>query len=186
MAHSRPDNCLLLRDGSSYLLLDNAVNSALILRDIQGLGGGGVSAGYFSRGRWRKLKEEEEKEREKARKKEEGEERRKQAAQEKKEAEAKAAKVAKRIAEDVEAAISQGQQAVANAQEANAGTQNIAEAMWRAGLTEAAMRNAAEDEALRQAQIQDENDIAEIVELERQEIMRHLNKTLSALFRHVK
>ena len=186
MAHNRPDNCLLLRDGSSYLLLDNAVNSALILRDIQGGGGGGISAGHFTRSRWRKLKKEEERQREAARKEKEREEQRKADAEEKEAAEAKAAKIAKRIAEDVEAAITSGVQLVANAQQAVAGTQNIADALWREGLTQAALRKAAEDEAIRQARIRDEQDIEHIIEIERQEIMRHLNKVLSGLFRHVR
>src|SRR2546421_12620596 len=104
MVHNRPDNCLLLRDGSSYLLLDNAVNSALILRDIQGVGGGGISAGHFTRGRWRKLKEEEERQRKAARKEKDREEKRQAAAAEKEAVEAKAATVARRLAKDLEAA----------------------------------------------------------------------------------
>jgi hypothetical protein len=55
-------NCLLLRDGTSYLTLTHIPpsTSALILHDRQGTGGSGISAGTFSRKRWRALKDEEE------------------------------------------------------------------------------------------------------------------------------
>src|SRR5436305_668304 len=66
MAHTRPDNCLVLRDGTSYLLLRDRL-SALSLRDLQGVGGSGMSGGTFSRRRWNALKDEEERKRQAAR-----------------------------------------------------------------------------------------------------------------------
>jgi hypothetical protein len=187
MAHNRPDNCLVLRDGTSYLLLGYQANSALILRDVQGVGGGGISGGTFSRGRWRKLKDEEERQREAARAEKEREEKRKAKAEAKAEREGKEAREAKRLKRDVDAAIEAGDTVAVNAQAAAAGVENIAQAELHARLMQEAAQAAALAEQERLARQQDENDIADIIELERQELLRHLHAAgLTMLLRGMK
>ena len=188
MAHNRPDNCLVLRDGTSYLLLGYQANSALILRDVQGVGGGGISGGTFSRGRWRKLKDEEERQREAARAEKEREEKRKAKAEAKAEREGKEAREAKRLKRAMWMPRSRPAIRLPSMRRPRLpGVENIAQAELHARLMQEAAQAAALAEQERLARQQDENDIADIIELERQELLRHLHAAgLTMLLRGMK
>ncbi len=172
MAHNRPDNCLVLRDGTSYLLLGYQANSALILRDVQGVGGGGISGGTFSRGRWRKLKDEEERQREAARAEKEREEKRKAA-------EAKAEQAARKPGRPSAGrgcgCGDRGRRDVAvNARPRLRGVESIAQAELHARLME---------EAARQPALAEQERLAgggpgrhrRLIELERQDVLGRLH-----------
>lgn len=139
-------NCLVLRDGNSYLTLTHTppASSALILHDRVGTGGSSISSGQFSRKRWNKLVGEWVAETLADQRKLEREERKREREIAQAMAAAEEAKRKRRLNEDIAWAGRQNAAQTQNGQATKAAMQAMAQALREHSLHEAAARGAAE------------------------------------------
>ncbi len=187
MPHNHADNVLLLRDGRAYLLLRGGV-SGLILRDVQGVGGAGIAAGQFSRGRWRKLRTEEERARHAALAERAREQKRKAEANWRAQQKAEADRKAQRAVHS--AALEGHRKALRNLylSQAAQAAQQTAATMQAARMQALAAQTARQQEQSHAAaRAQDDAEVAHLADQDRKELMQVLQRSgLAALLKTIK